>query len=88
MYDFFLTRFDFKCLGPSKLVDNKVVIMHYRILNGMDKENRKHFLSPNFAYDVENKRGTDCGIFVIKFMQLGSNGGLSRAISNVFYCAK
>ena len=23
--------------------------MHYQILNGMDKENRKHFLSPNFV---------------------------------------
>ncbi|RVW64948.1 hypothetical protein CK203_041870 [Vitis vinifera] len=58
MYDFFLTRFNFKCLGPDKLVDSKVVTMHCRILNGMDKENRKHFLSPNFVSDVENKRGT------------------------------
>ncbi|RVW58479.1 hypothetical protein CK203_105358 [Vitis vinifera] len=58
MHNFFLTRFDLKCLGPDKLVDNKVVTMHCRILNGMDKENRKHFLSPNFVYDVENKRGS------------------------------
>ncbi|KAL6329513.1 hypothetical protein AAG906_021521 [Vitis piasezkii] len=29
MYDFFLTRFDFKCLGPGKLVDNKVFIFNY-----------------------------------------------------------
>ncbi|XP_010660355.1 uncharacterized protein LOC104881554 isoform X2 [Vitis vinifera] len=49
MHNFFLTRFDLKCLGPDKLVDNKVVTMHCRILNGMDKENRKHFLSPNFV---------------------------------------
>ncbi|RVX23745.1 hypothetical protein CK203_000023 [Vitis vinifera] len=135
-------RFDLKCLGPDKLVDNKVVTMHCRILNGMDKENRKHFLSPNFVSDVEKKRGslspkyicdnlwkyfkntrlctyeqvnvlstvigiqerrpsvdmtefefvvpevvqqlnpTDCGIFVMKFMQLWSNGGISRAIAN------
>ncbi|KAL6321777.1 hypothetical protein AAG906_035295 [Vitis piasezkii] len=58
MHNFFLTRFDLKCLGPDKLVDNKVVTMHCRILNGMDKENRKHFLSPNFVSDVENKRGS------------------------------
>ncbi|XP_059596453.1 uncharacterized protein LOC132254578 [Vitis vinifera] len=57
MHNFFLTRFDLKCLGPDKLVDNKVVTMHCRILNGMDKENRKHFLSPNFVSDVEKKRG-------------------------------
>ncbi|KAL6350753.1 hypothetical protein AAG906_028221 [Vitis piasezkii] len=136
MYDFFLTRFDFKCLGPDKLVDNKVVTMHCRILNGMDKENRKHFLSPNFArgtlspkyicdnlwkyfkntwlctYEqvnvlstiiriqerrpsvdmtefefvvpeiVQQLNPTDCGIFVIKFIQLWSNDGLSRAIAN------
>ncbi|RVX16373.1 hypothetical protein CK203_014523 [Vitis vinifera] len=147
MHNFFLTRFDLKCLGPDKLVDNKVVTMHCRILNGMDKENRKHFLSPNFVSDVEKKRGflspkyicdnlwkyfkntrlctyeqvnvlstvigiqerrpsvdmtefefvvpefvvpevvqqlnpTDCGIFVMKFMQLWSNGGISRAIAN------
>ncbi|RVW60029.1 hypothetical protein CK203_089499 [Vitis vinifera] len=69
--------------------ERKVVTMHCRILNGMDKENRKHFLSPNFVSDVENKRGTlspkymtDCGIFVIKFTQLWSNDGLSRAIAN------
>ncbi|RVW63100.1 hypothetical protein CK203_057496 [Vitis vinifera] len=31
---------------------------------------------------------TDCGIFVIKFMQLWSNGGLSRTIANVLYCDK
>ena len=30
---------------------------------------------------------TDCGIFVIKFMQLWSNSGLSCAIANVLYCA-
>ncbi|RVW72243.1 hypothetical protein CK203_054938 [Vitis vinifera] len=142
MHNFFLTRFDLKCLGPDKLVEKKVVTMHCRILNGMDKENRKHFLSPNFVSDVEKKRGslspkyicdnlwkyfkntrlctyeqvnvlstvigiqerrpsvdmtefefvvpevvqqlnpTDCGIFVMKFMQLWSNGGISRAIAN------
>ncbi|KAL6348449.1 hypothetical protein AAG906_007381 [Vitis piasezkii] len=49
MYDFFLIRFDFKCLGPDKLVDNKVVTMLCRILNGKDKENKKHFLSLHFA---------------------------------------
>ncbi|KAL6326325.1 hypothetical protein AAG906_005519 [Vitis piasezkii] len=29
MYDFFLTRFDFKCLRLDKLVDNKVFIFSY-----------------------------------------------------------
>ncbi|RVW68631.1 hypothetical protein CK203_058839 [Vitis vinifera] len=110
MHNFFLTRFDLKCLGPDKLVDNKVVTMHCRILNGMDKENRKHFLSPNFVVNVlstvigiqerrpsvdmtefefvvpevvQQLNSTDCGIFVMKFMQLWSNGGISRAIANV-----
>ncbi|KAL6349635.1 hypothetical protein AAG906_035796 [Vitis piasezkii] len=58
MHNFFLTRFDLKCLGPDKLVYNKVVTMHCQILNGMDKGNRKHSLSPNFVSDVENKRGS------------------------------
>ncbi|XP_059595793.1 uncharacterized protein LOC104880291 [Vitis vinifera] len=31
---------------------------------------------------VQQLNPTDCGIFVIKFMQLWSNGGLSRAIAN------
>ncbi|KAJ9691348.1 hypothetical protein PVL29_013505 [Vitis rotundifolia] len=31
---------------------------------------------------VQQLNSTDCGIFVIKFMQLWSNGGLSRAIAN------
>ncbi|KAL6348662.1 hypothetical protein AAG906_016193 [Vitis piasezkii] len=29
MHNFFLTRFDLKCLGPDKLVDNKVFIFSY-----------------------------------------------------------
>ncbi|RVW83376.1 hypothetical protein CK203_038904 [Vitis vinifera] len=109
MHNFFLTRFDLKCLGPDKLVEKKVVTMHCRILNGMDKENRKHFLSPNFVVNVlstvigiqerrpsvdmtefefvvpevvQQLNPTDCGIFVMKFMQLWSNGGISRAIAN------
>ncbi|KAJ9705881.1 hypothetical protein PVL29_003810 [Vitis rotundifolia] len=31
---------------------------------------------------VQQLNPTDCDIFVIKFMQLWSNGGLSRAIAN------
>ena len=31
---------------------------------------------------------TDYGIFVIKFMQLWSNRGISRAIANVLYCGE
>ncbi|RVW94900.1 hypothetical protein CK203_034516 [Vitis vinifera] len=31
---------------------------------------------------VQQLNPMDCGIFVIKFMQLWSNGGLCRAIAN------
>ncbi|KAL6348713.1 hypothetical protein AAG906_019448 [Vitis piasezkii] len=52
MYDFFLIRFDLKCLGPDKLVDNKVVTMLCPILNGKDKGNREYFLSSHFEDKV------------------------------------
>ncbi|XP_059597998.1 uncharacterized protein LOC104881308 [Vitis vinifera] len=34
---------------------------------------------------VQQLNPTDCGIFVMKFMQLWSNDGISRAITNVLY---
>lgn len=160
MHNFFLTRFDLKCLGPDKLVDNK-----------SDVENKRGSLSPKYICDnlwkyfkntrlctyeqlfipicrknhwyliilnihakrielldslidgrkkrmdafieklvnvlstvigiqerrpsvdmtefefvvpevVQQLNPTDCGIFVMKFMQLWSNGGISRAIAN------
>ncbi|RVW31262.1 hypothetical protein CK203_082909 [Vitis vinifera] len=37
---------------------------------------------------VQQLNPTDCGIFVIKFIQLWSNNGLSCAIANVLYYDK
>ncbi|RVW82336.1 hypothetical protein CK203_045152 [Vitis vinifera] len=49
MYDFFLTRFDFKCLGPNKLVDNKVNVMSTVI--GI-QERRPSVDMTKFEFDV------------------------------------
>ncbi|RVX02894.1 hypothetical protein CK203_023224 [Vitis vinifera] len=86
MHNFFLTRFDLKCLGLDKLVDNKVNVLSTVI--GI-QERRPSVDMTEFEFVVpevvQQLNPTDCGIFVMKFMQLWSNDGISRAITNVLY---
>ncbi|KAL6349446.1 hypothetical protein AAG906_034103 [Vitis piasezkii] len=153
MHNFFLTRFDLKCLGPDKLVDNKgslspkyicgnlwkyfkntqlctyeqlfilicrknhwnliILNIHVKRIELLDslivgrkkrmdafieklvnvlstvigiQERRPSVDMTEFEFVVpevvQQLNPTDCGIFVMKFMQLWSNGGISRAIAN------
>ncbi|KAL6314436.1 hypothetical protein AAG906_025921 [Vitis piasezkii] len=89
MHNFFLTRFDLKCLGPDKLVDNKVNVLS-TVIGIQERRPSMDMMNLNLLFEVVQQLNckTDCGIFVMKFMQLWSNGGISRAIANVLYCGE